>query len=174
MSLFPGGDAYFGALLNSFIHVMMYGYYALALLKIRCPWKKYLTQAQLLQFTLVVIYSFFSGFMWPKEERQPKHYLCLVIQVWEMASLFALFSFFYMKAYGRKKQNKAGAGAAISSSPSSVANKEDDDDQCQAAVKAAIASAAQAVESATKDAERIASTANMTRRGMTNVVPPIS
>lgn len=159
MSLFPGGDAYFGALLNSFIHVLMYGYYALALLKIRCPWKRYLTQAQLLQFTLVVIYSFFSGLMWPKEERQPKHYLCLVIQIWEMASLFALFSFFYMKAYGKKKNAKA---------------EKDDDDQCQAAVKAAIAGAAQAVESAAKDAERIASTANMTRSGMTKVVHPMS
>ena len=49
-SLYPAGDAYFGALLNSIIHVMMYSYYGLALLGVNCPWKRYLTQAQLAQF----------------------------------------------------------------------------------------------------------------------------
>merc|ERR1711862_1083382 len=58
----PEGDAYFGALLNSLIHVKMYSYYTLSLLKISCPWKKYLTMAQLFQFTTVVIYSVFSFF----------------------------------------------------------------------------------------------------------------
>jgi elongation of very long chain fatty acids protein 4 len=33
INLCPGGDIYFGALFNSWIHVMMYSYYALALLK---------------------------------------------------------------------------------------------------------------------------------------------
>jgi len=31
--LFPGGDSYFGALLNSWIHVLLYSYYAFALIK---------------------------------------------------------------------------------------------------------------------------------------------
>lgn len=95
--LFPGGDSYFGALLNSWIHVMMYSYYALSLLKIRCPWKRFLTQAQLLQFASVIIYSYFSMTSWPVQERNKKHYLCIFIQIWEMASLFVLFFIFYKK-----------------------------------------------------------------------------
>jgi len=35
-----GGDAYFGMFCNSLIHVFMYSYYGLALLKINTPWKK--------------------------------------------------------------------------------------------------------------------------------------
>jgi elongation of very long chain fatty acids protein 4 len=139
IKLFPGGDSYFGALLNSWIHVLMYAYYALALLKIPCPWKKYLTQAQLLQFTSVVVYSFFSVNMWPKEQREFKHILCIVIQIWEMTSLFVLFSFFYMKSYGKKRKAK------ISS----------DEDQCQKVVTETVAGAAQVVESASKNAGKI-------------------
>lgn len=47
------GDAYFGALLNSAIHVAMYSHYAVALLGKSTPWKKWLTKAQLLQFASV-------------------------------------------------------------------------------------------------------------------------
>jgi elongation of very long chain fatty acids protein 4 len=102
LTLFPGGDAYFGALFNSWIHVLMYTYYACALLKIQCPWKKYLTQAQLFQFTSVVIYTFFSIKLWPKDQIEMKHYICCATQIWEMTSLFVLFSFFYMKSYSNK------------------------------------------------------------------------
>lgn len=35
-----GGVAWFSAMLNSFIHVLMYSYYLLAAMKIECPWKK--------------------------------------------------------------------------------------------------------------------------------------
>ena len=139
MNLFPGGDAYFGALLNSFIHVLMYSYYALSLLKILCPWKKYLTQAQLLQFASVMVYSVFSYLGWPEDERNWRHVSAVATQVWEMASLFALFSFFYAKSYG-KKANKATI----------------EDDACQVAVKKAVSGAAGVVEHAAKDAEKIA------------------
>lgn len=140
ITLFPGGDSYFGALLNSWIHVLMYAYYAFALLKIPCPWKKYLTQAQLLQFTSVVIYSILSVNMWPKEQREFKHILCIVIQVWEMTSLFILFAFFYMRSYGKRKGALKGA----------------DDDQCQKAVEEGVNGAAQAVDFAAKNAGKIA------------------
>jgi len=149
MTMFPGGDAYFGALLNSFIHVMMYSYYALALLKISCPWKKYLTQAQLIQFTSVVIYSIFSYMGWPEDERETKHTMALAIQVWEMMSLFVLFSFFYARSYGKKSEKER--------------IKKIDDDQCQKAVTAAVAGAAEVVETAAKDASKIA---NQARRSM--------
>ncbi len=142
MNLFPGGDAYFGALLNSFIHVLMYSYYALALLKIACPWKKYLTQAQLLQFLSVLVYSVFSYLKWPEDERNWRHVVAVVIQVWEMVSLFALFSFFYAKSYGKKSKKEKL-----------------DDDQCQKAVTNAVAGAADVVGNAAKDAEKFASQA---------------
>ena len=44
----PFGDSFFGALCNSAIHVLMYSYYLLAALKVPCPWKRFLTQAQML------------------------------------------------------------------------------------------------------------------------------
>lgn len=145
VTLFPGGDSYFGALLNSWIHVLMYAYYALTLLKVSCPWKRYLTQAQLLQFTSVVIYSIFSVNMWPKEQRENKHILCIIIQVWEMVSLFMLFSIFYKKSY-KKRNPKAKV-------------EETDDDQCKKAVEAAVSSAAHAAASAAKETTKVASSA---------------
>lgn len=102
MVLWPGGDAYFGAMLNSWIHVMMYSYYALSLLKIRCPWKKYLTMAQLVQFTAVLVYSGFSIHCLPPDGNW-RHYLALAIQDAEMISLFMLFLHFWKKKYGKKK-----------------------------------------------------------------------
>lgn len=104
MVCYPGGDAYFGALLNSWIHVMMYSYYTLSLLKFSCPWKKYLTQAQLLQFTSVVIYTGFSVAIQLRQRiAEPRHYACFAVQTFEMVSLFVLFMHFYSKAYKKKK-----------------------------------------------------------------------
>lgn len=101
----PGGDAYFGALLNSWIHVMMYSYYTLSLLKFSCPWKRYITRAQLLQFTSVVIYTVVSFIIVYRDNvasLQTKHYACYVVQTFEMVSLFLLFMRFYSKAYSNK------------------------------------------------------------------------
>jgi elongation of very long chain fatty acids protein 4 len=104
MSSWPGGDAYFGALLNSLIHVMMYSYYTLSLLKVSCPWKKYLTQAQLAQFTTVVIYSAATCFIhYRKQDAEAIHYCAIGIQIFEMTSMFVLFMHFYSKAYKKRK-----------------------------------------------------------------------
>lgn len=50
----PGGQSFFGALINSFVHVLMYSYYGLSALGPRLQkylwWKKYLTRVQLVQF----------------------------------------------------------------------------------------------------------------------------
>lgn len=81
---------------------MMYSYYALSLLKIQCPWKKYLTQAQLVQFMSVLVYSGFS-FRGLPEEANWKHHAALIIQDAEMISLFVLFMHFYNKAYSKRK-----------------------------------------------------------------------
>lgn len=103
---YPGGDAYFGAMLNSWIHVMMYSYYALSLLKFSCPWKQYLTQAQLLQFATVVAYTAFSFVLaYRSRQAQAKHYACFFVQTFEMVSLFFLFMRFYSKAYIKEKKS---------------------------------------------------------------------
>lgn len=102
----PEGDCYFGALLNSLIHVMMYSYYTMSLLRISCPWKKYLTMAQLTQFTTVVIYSMVSLCVLPSDTHW-KHYSALTCQCGEMISLFLLFLHFYKKSY-RKASSSGG------------------------------------------------------------------
>jgi elongation of very long chain fatty acids protein 4 len=125
MLCYPGGDAYFGALLNSWIHVMMYSYYTLSLLKFSCPWKKYLTQAQLIQFTSVVAYTIYSIILQLRQNvAEPKHYACFIVQIFEMVSLFVLFMHFYSKAYKKRKNAalsvKKGMSEVESTSDGSV------------------------------------------------------
>jgi len=164
LSLFPGGDAYFGALFNSWIHVLMYSYYALSLCKISCPWKRFLTQAQLVQFTSVVVYTLCMP-IFSVDTLEQKHYIAMGVQIWEMASLFVLFSLFYKKSYGKKRST------TTHHTTSTTNNKQpaDIDDQCQAAVAAATS----AVGSAAKDAGKIASTANkVANKVMNDVTKP--
>ena len=150
LTLFPAGDAYFGALFNSWIHVLMYSYYALSLCKISCPWKRFLTQAQLVQFTSVVVYTLCMP-IFSVDTLEQKHYIAMGVQIWEMASLFVLFSLFYKKSYGKKQQQR------------STPKPTDIDDQCQAAV----AAASNVVGSAAKDAGKIASTAGKVMNDVT-------
>lgn len=82
---------------------MMYSYYTLSLLKINCPWKRFLTQAQLLQFTSVIIYSLFSAQKLYDQQAESKYFVAIGVQVFEMVSLFFLFMHFYSKAYSKKK-----------------------------------------------------------------------
>lgn len=140
--LMPGGDSYFGALLNSMIHVMMYSYYCLALFKISCPWKRYLTQAQLAQFTIVIIYSFVCVTMWG-EKRDWKNISCILIQVGEMTSLFVLFASFYKRSY----KKKSGKGKK-------------EEDECAKAMGAISTSATEGFRSAAKETNKLVNTAN--------------
>jgi elongation of very long chain fatty acids protein 4 len=150
----PGGDVYFGALLNSFIHVLMYSYYALALMKVSCPWKRFLTQAQLLQFTSVVIYTGFTAYKHytslPHEAiegEQPSlrvFLMCCGTQVFEMVSLFILFSIFYKKSYSKKNKGE----------------KNKDADQCQKAMGEISQAAKEVAGHAAKDAGKLVASAS--------------
>lgn len=84
----------------------MYSYYTLSLLKVHCPWKRYLTQAQLIQFTTVLVYTASMSIYHIKySELESKHYWCMGIQSFEMTSLFFLFMAFYSKAYKSEEVN---------------------------------------------------------------------
>ena len=180
----PGGDIYFGALLNSAIHVLMYSYYALALMKVRCPWKRYLTQAQLLQFTSVVIYTIATAYLHyhhgsPEaiEGVQPSlgtYYFCCVVQVFEMVSLFVLFSLFYKRKYSssmnddgggggsRREQRSNDADRSTSSSSSSARAAESSsssEDQCYRAMGEISEAAKEVAGHAAKDAGMVVAAA---------------
>lgn len=88
-----GGDAYFGALMNSAIHVAMYGYYLLALLGVRCPWKSHLTKCQMLQFVLCFVQAIACLIV-----GSTPTWLAL-LQIWVMVNMLLLFGNFYRKSY---------------------------------------------------------------------------
>ncbi|GAB5360233.1 hypothetical protein AAMO2058_000610100 [Amorphochlora amoebiformis] len=95
-----GGECYFGALMNSIIHVLMYGYYFLSTLKIPVPWKKYLTKLQMLQFAVCLTHTLYAIYynIYPR-------WLCLW-EVWVMTNMLYLFNQFYKQAYKAKQARK--------------------------------------------------------------------
>lgn len=91
-----GGDCYFGACVNSFIHVIMYGYYTIALLKIECPWKKYITNCQMAQFCLCFLHSCYVVYKGNMTITLP------LLQAFVMVNMLVLFSQFAKKKYTKK------------------------------------------------------------------------
>jgi len=94
-----GGIAWFSAFLNSFIHVLMYGYYFLAALKLDCPWKKKLTMMQMIQFCCCMstaLYALYHG-LYPL-------YLSL-LNIWVMLNMLVLFGNFYRQKYKKSESS---------------------------------------------------------------------
>jgi len=107
MTWVPNGQCFFGATFNSFIHILMYLYYALALipsLKDKLWWKKYLTTFQLIQFVLTFFHSLNSYVrnctypMWGQ-------YLLLGY----MVIMFTLFMNFYIQEYLNKPKRSSAS-----------------------------------------------------------------
>jgi len=48
---------YYLAIVNSFVHIFVYGFFVCATLHIRVPWKNYITMLQIGQFIFAIIYS---------------------------------------------------------------------------------------------------------------------
>ncbi|CRL05709.1 CLUMA_CG018739, isoform B [Clunio marinus] len=97
-----GGHAYSLGLINSFVHAIMYGYYLLTSLKPEIKesiwWKKYITQLQMVQFTILIIHfgvPIFTNCSFPKG-------LLIGVVIQNLFMLF-LFGDFYYKAYVKKK-----------------------------------------------------------------------
>ncbi|EGW05073.1 Elongation of very long chain fatty acids protein 2, partial [Cricetulus griseus] len=100
----PCGQSFFGPTLNSFIHILMYSYYGLSVFPSMHKylwWKKYLTQAQLVQFVLTITHTLSAvvkpcGFPFG----------CLIFQSSYMMTLVILFLNFYVQTYRRKPAKK--------------------------------------------------------------------
>ncbi|KAI5637477.1 GNS1/SUR4 family domain-containing protein [Phthorimaea operculella] len=90
--------------INSFVHVIMYGYYGLSAfpkLQKYLWWKRYITKMQLIQFVLVVIQVTSNYYVTPCKAS----YILLSI-VWFHGFLFVyLFSDFYVKSYLQKRKD---------------------------------------------------------------------
>ncbi|KAE8597940.1 hypothetical protein XENTR_v10016649 [Xenopus tropicalis] len=100
----PCGQSFFGPTLNSFIHVLMYSYYGLSVIPSMHKylwWKRYLTQAQLVQFLLTITHTLSAAV---KPCGFP--FGCLMFQASYMATLVILFVNFYLKTY-KKRPSKS-------------------------------------------------------------------
>ncbi|NXB59504.1 ELOV4 protein, partial [Struthidea cinerea] len=96
----PGGQAFFIGMLNSFVHIFVYGYYALASLGLRMCWhvwwKRYLAILQLCQFVAIAARSSYNLFT---ECPFPDGFNTSVF-----LHILALFLHFYYRTYARGKQ----------------------------------------------------------------------
>lgn len=95
-----GGDSFFGATVNSFIHIIMYGYYTLALLNIPCPWKKLITKCQMIQFCICFSHSIYVVIKGNAPITLP------LAQAFVMLNMLVLFGNFYIKSYSKKEVKK--------------------------------------------------------------------
>lgn len=107
-SLFSGGSSYFSAALNSFVHVIMYGYYLWASLARKLPegvrptwthpgfYRKYITKFQLFQFCCNFVQASYMLFVSP-----PADFALFTVWIlfFYMISMLALFGNFYLQAY---------------------------------------------------------------------------
>lgn len=108
IKLAPGGPNGFFPLINSFIHVIMYSYYALTTLGPRVQaylwWKKYLTRLQMIQFVLVMINAAKTSMS--QDCKFP--ILFAYLQATVATAFLILFAMFYKNAYhqNKRKANK--------------------------------------------------------------------
>ncbi|TNM95049.1 elongation of very long chain fatty acids protein 4-like isoform X2 [Takifugu flavidus] len=117
----PGGQSFFGATINSSIHVLMYGYYGLAALGPQMQrylwWKKYLTIIQMIQFHVTIGHaghSLYTGCPFPTWMQ------------WALigyaVTFIILFANFYYHAYRRKPSSKQKGGKPITNGNTVVTN----------------------------------------------------
>ncbi|XP_055697299.1 elongation of very long chain fatty acids protein 4-like isoform X2 [Phlebotomus papatasi] len=94
----PSGSTFLPAMVNSFIHVLMYSYYGLSALGPAVSkylwWKKYLTILQLIQFTTALMMGI-NGIRTGCDFPLWMHYALVIY----MMSFIVLFGNFYVKAY---------------------------------------------------------------------------
>eukprot|EP01130_Rhizamoeba_saxonica_P019199 TRINITY_DN985_c0_g1_i1.p1 TRINITY_DN985_c0_g1~~TRINITY_DN985_c0_g1_i1.p1 ORF type:complete len:242 (-),score=23.19 TRINITY_DN985_c0_g1_i1:25-750(-) len=94
-----GGDAYWSAMQNSFVHVVMYSYYLMSSFGIRVWWKKYLTQFQMTQFFINMIHSASAFFVPPSNFPRWMG----IAMLGYMVSMLTLFGNFYYQSYRARR-----------------------------------------------------------------------
>ncbi|KAM9726228.1 very long chain fatty acid elongase 5 isoform 1-T2 [Menidia menidia] len=115
MNWIPCGHTYFGASINSLVHVVMYSYYCLSAIPALRPylwWKKYITLFQLIQFFMTIVQTASAvirpcGF--------PIRWL--LFQISYMFTFMVLFSNFYFQTYkkrssSQKKEHQNGSSTS--------------------------------------------------------------
>lgn len=119
----PGGEAYYSAMVNSGVHVIMYGYYFLTMLFPSGPVRQVLnrfkfvvTKGQMMQFAINCLQSIYDLVIVPRDELKYSPRL-LQLLFWYMSTLLVLFANFLRK-------NKPGPKAGRSSPPSKSGAKE--------------------------------------------------
>ncbi|CAH0391947.1 unnamed protein product [Bemisia tabaci] len=99
----PGGHETFLGLINSIVHIIMYTYYLVTIVKPEQKnniwWKKYLTQLQMVQFFMI---AFHSSLLLIQPKCDYPRWVPLVM-IPQNGFLFLLFFDFYKKAYMNKK-----------------------------------------------------------------------
>jgi len=120
----PGGESYFSCAMNSFIHVLMYGYYLWATFaswgepkpdkkdpkapKKRATWrdpafyKQYITSLQMTQFLCMYCQSLYD--LYYPVPNYPR--LCCWMMFFYMMTMMALFANFFFQTYCVKKRGK--------------------------------------------------------------------
>ncbi len=112
-----GGQSWFLAMCNSFVHIIMYSYYALAAMGPQMQkylwWKRYMTTIQLAQFFIVIIHtttniitSLGPGCDYP----QGFNYVVVLYAI----TLIILFGNFYRKSYSSKKHSRKNESNGVS------------------------------------------------------------
>lgn len=99
-------DFYLPALLNSFVHVLMYFHYFLSGLGIKGWWSQYLTSLQLIQFLIITFQNLLAIYYGPTCGIPE---FSKVMMIFYMFSMLALFGKFYVDRYlstGKKDQSQ--------------------------------------------------------------------
>ncbi|KAJ3049225.1 hypothetical protein BCR33DRAFT_719540 [Rhizoclosmatium globosum] len=116
----PGGEMWYSAAVNSFVHVIMYGYYFLSSLGVKqvAFVKKYITQMQMTQFVLNMVQAAGVGYLYPAYARlfglDPTFVYPPIIgqiQIFYMVSMLVLFANFYIQDRKREKLSRSQGGS---------------------------------------------------------------
>lgn len=114
MKFAPGGHSTFFALLNTFVHIIMYFYYMISAMGPEYQkyvwWKKYLTTFQIAQFVAIFVHQFQLLF---RECDYPKSFT-VWIGLHGVLFLF-LFSGFYKEQYIEANKRKSGSSSKTAS-----------------------------------------------------------
>lgn len=90
--------------LNSFVHVIMYGYYGLSAYPSMTKylwWKKYITSFQLIQFGCITLHAFTSTFV----SNCKTSFVLLITIFFNLGLMIYLFRDFYIKSYVKNESN---------------------------------------------------------------------